>query len=82
MIDFEFEKGSVLYSSGSGDELIARFNDDATEKGKDNSLIYVKGLEEVMIQCYTKGILPSEHGGIEWALTPETQILGTILSTN
>lgn len=140
MLDFEFEKGSILYASGSGDELIARFNDGTTENygspnsssdskmiltaeairngtkfrcgieaasahlsivnkiqkskneiplfpkdliikteiGEDDSLVHIKGLEEVMLQCYTKGILPSEHGGVKWAVAPETQLLDSI----
>lgn len=137
MISFEFEKATVLFAGGAGDNYIAHFNDGSveeygspngvaeakvtltaeairnqtkfrcgieaagahllivnaiqkpkeeiinfpegfivkTQRGDDDSLIHVKGLEEVMLQCYAQGILPAEHGGIIWAVPAETLTL-------
>ncbi len=33
-----------------------------------DSLVYVAGLDEVMLQCYSSGILPSEFGSVRWAM--------------
>ena len=46
-----------------------------TSSGDNDSLVHVSRLEEIMLQCYSEGILPSEHGGITWAVTPETKTL-------
>ena len=37
----------------------------------DDPLVHVTGLEEVMLQCYTQGILPSEYGCISWSKPAE-----------
>lgn len=34
---------------------------------ENDSLVHVKGLEEVMLQCYSQGILPSEYGSVPWS---------------
>ena len=56
---------------------INQFPEDLIIKSVDenDSLVSVAGLEEVMLQCYSEGILPSEYGGSKWAVKPETKIL-------
>lgn len=43
-----------------------------SKKDKDDLLVHVSGLEEVMIQCYAQGILPSEYGSVSWSKKAET----------
>ena len=35
----------------------------------DNELVWVDGLNEIMIQCYKLGLLPSEHGSAPWSVS-------------
>ena len=37
-----------------------------TERG-DGPLVWVDGLQDVLVQCYDQGILPAEHGSVAWA---------------
>jgi predicted dehydrogenase len=48
---------------------ITMFPDDLVQhqRSGDDCLITVNGLEEILVQCYTVGLLPSELGGIGWA---------------
>lgn len=39
----------------------------SVDAGDSDSLACVKGLDEVMTQCYDAGLLPAELGGIPWA---------------
>ena len=37
------------------------------ERLADGTMICVSGLHAAMVQCYDQAILPSEHGGLDWA---------------
>lgn len=66
---------AVVNTMQKSENDIDRFPDDLIVNSveKSDSLVYVSGLEEAMLQCYAEGVLPSEHGGIRWAVTPETK---------
>jgi predicted dehydrogenase len=40
----------------------------ATTEARDDRLTWVRGLEEVLVQCYASGILPVKHGGLPWTV--------------
>jgi predicted dehydrogenase len=37
------------------------------EQAGDSEMVCVTGLHDALVQCYDQGILPSEHGGLEWS---------------